>query len=98
MVLYTRMRSLPPSATNRRVPVERAKRGKFKVALHEVGYVGALLLLASVPFETVQRTGVSTWVVASEVKALFGIALVRFGCPSAKSAGAVLAVGIEFQT
>ena len=64
------------------------------------GYVG--LLLASVPLEAVQSTGVS-WPVSPAVAAavpvneLFETALVMFGWPTATSAGAALVVGMLFQ-
>src|SRR3954470_12336204 len=88
--LNARTRSLPPSAMNRRVPVERANRGKFSVALQDLGYVG--LPLVSVPFETVQSTGVC-FPVVSTVNPLSGVELVRSGWPIAKSAGALLLDG-----
>src|SRR5476649_1440653 len=62
IVLNTITRSLPPSATNSRLPVDSAKRGKLMVALQEGGNV--VLLLRSVPFDVVQRTAVSLSVVS----------------------------------
>src|SRR5215472_7317030 len=99
MVLKTRIRSLPPSAMNRRFPSESANRGKLSVASHESGYVGLLLL--SVPLETVQRTGVSgaiePSVVVGCVNELFSTALTRSGCPTAIFAAAPFVVGMLFQ-
>src|SRR5437867_1156482 len=100
-LLKIRMRSLPPSATNRRwSPSESTKRGKLNVASQENGYVG--FPAASVPFEFWHNTGVclvveSAAAAATPLNALLAIALVRFGCPSATSAGAPLAVGMPFQ-
>src|SRR5207302_10002557 len=80
--------------TNRRVPVESAKRGKFSVALQAFGKVG--LPLVSVPVAVAQRTGVCLPVVVSVLNALFGTELFRSGCPIAASAGAALLEGIVF--
>src|SRR5471032_620256 len=81
IVLNTMTRSLPPSATNSRLPVDSAKRGKLTVALQNNGNVG--LLLVSTPFEMGQRTAVSLSVVspATVEKALLGTALTISGCP-----------------
>src|SRR5689334_22635757 len=102
MLLYTRMRSLPPSAMNRRfLPSDNAKRGKLRVASQLAGYVG--LPLRSVPAEVVQSTGVSLSLAPAVAGAvpeneLFAIALCKSGWPTATSAGAALAVGMLFQT
>src|ERR1700686_3320770 len=62
IVLNTITRSLPPSATKSRLPVESAKRGKLTVALQKFGNVG--LLFVSVPLDVGQRTGVCLNVVS----------------------------------
>src|SRR5215469_6339610 len=86
---------------NRRVPSERANRGKFRVELQTLGYVG--LWAGSVPLDCVQSAGVSLFVVSVEevaaepAKALLATEPVMSGWPISTSAGVPLAVGIEFQ-
>src|SRR5579864_6979892 len=94
-------RSLPPSATNSRVPSESANRGKLRVALHVGGYVG--LPAASVPFDVVHSTGVSLLAVSAAAvaafpeNALLAMALVISGWPTTSLAGAAFEVGMLFQ-
>ena len=79
IVLKTRMRSLPPSAMNSRVPVESAKPRKIqgRIAGGGIGRVAVRVRAVGL----VQRTGVSSRLVSSVEKALLGSELVTFGWP-----------------
>src|SRR5215471_8406413 len=100
MLLYTRIRSFPPSAINKCRPSEKANLGKFIVEPQRFGYVG--LLAGSVPVETVHITGLCLFVVSVDdvaavpVNALLGTEEVMSGCQSSRSAGCWFWVGMEF--
>ena len=101
MVLKMRMRSFPPSATNRRFPSESTKRGKLSVAAQRVGKRAVLALSVPVVWQSTGDTPVGFPAVLSValviLKLLFSVDETRSGWPIATSAAVPLAVGTVFQ-